>query len=133
MTSTAPDFSSTFEIVDDKLADVEKRLVHRRSQHSRQMKNSTKAKGQEPDNSERAISASNESTAKRKRAKQESVSIQIVAKEVRQNLTLKVLATNEAKFHQLFHKLQLKGDSRKKQDLADDALELLFAKYAKLL
>ena len=35
-------------------------------------------------------------------------------------------------FINCFHKIQLAGDSRKKQDLADEALELLFAQYTRV-
>jgi len=50
-------------------------------------------------------------------------------REQRRNLTLKVLESNEAEFNRLFHRLQLAGSPRRKQDLADEALQLLFAQY----
>ena len=65
--------------------------------------------------------------------KQSKPDVQLVTKQHRTNLTLKVLAENEARFNELFFRLQLKGDGRKKQDLADEALQMLFSKYSHVL
>lgn len=70
---------------------------------------------------------------KKQKAEASRPELQLVQKEYRRNLTLKVREENELKFNELFHKLQLKGDSRKKQDLADEALELLFTYYKSVL
>lgn len=140
MSNRAPDFSSAFDIVDDKLADAEKRLAEKRRAAAQNA--ATKAKADEKPSDEvtsaESVEAKPETDAKppkpklpKKRAKKEEgrPELQLVAKEHRRNLTLKVLEENEQKFNELFFKLQLKGDGRKKQDLADEALELLFSKY----
>ena len=51
----------------------------------------------------------------------------------RRNLTLKVLDETEQRFSQLYLRLQLAGDNRRKQDLADEAFSLLFEKYKSIL
>lgn len=67
--------------IDDKLADAEKRLEYRRSHQSRPS-NPANAEGQETEKPPRTISNLKEATGKRKRAIQDSVSMQTVAKEV---------------------------------------------------
>lgn len=147
MSNRAPDFSSAFDIVDDKLADAEKRLAEKRRAAAQNA--AAKAKADETPNDE-VVSAEVEANVEvkpeieakpsksklpKKRAKKEEgrPELQLVSKEHRRNLTLKVLEENEQKFNELFFKLQLKGDGRKKQDLADEALELLFGKYNSVL
>lgn len=70
---------------------------------------------------------------KSNRRKGNASPLELVERRHRQNLTLKGLQENDVKFNQLFLKLQLQGDCRKKQDLADEALELLFSKYRSVL
>ena len=137
--SNAPDFSSAFDLVDDKLADAEKRLAEKRNaatvgkakadasaEKVKSVESGDLAVMQEP-----VIEPTKPKLA-RKAPKKEVAKpeMQLVAKEHRRNLTLKVLEQNERKFNELFYKLQLKGDGRKKQDLADEALHLLFTKYS---
>lgn len=141
--SSAPDFSSTFDLVDDKLADAEKRLAEKREAAAK-----ARTKIAEPikpaSQAEQAVPVKAEVRAepiverekpklpKKPKAEAARPELQLVQKEHRRNLTLKVLEGNERKFNELFFKLQLKGDGRKKQDLADEALTLLFTRYKDL-
>jgi len=138
MNNNAPDFSSTFDIAEDNLADAERQLRERRQAKKRQ-EQQTDSNGTE----ETAGGPKSEECPKPKRQnvpprlpskKQEEGTFphELIKKEVRRNLTLKVLEANEARFNRLFHQLQLAGDARKKQDLADEALSLLFTKYKKV-
>ncbi len=148
--SNAPDFSSTFDLVDDALADAEKRLQAKRM--AAQTAKAEPAKKARPEPVKTDQAQSSETRAKHDvqvRAEPEPVKpkqqkkkprkeegrpeLQLVSKEHRRNLTLKVLEENERKFNELFYKLQLQGDSRKKQDLADEALTLLYDKYSAVL
>lgn len=139
MNSSAPDFSSTFDLVDGKLADAEKRLAEKRLSAARaKAKEASNQESASPESmqgptlpvDERAKPKLPKKTTKNDVGKPE---FQLVAKEHRRNLTLKVLEKNERKFNELFFKLQLNGDGRKKQDLADEALDLLFVKYKQFL
>ena len=147
MSSSVPDFSSTFDLVDDKLADAEKRLAEKRQAAAKArvkiagpVNPEPQASPVEPEafevteiSSQRVIQRDRPKLPKKPKVDQERPELQLVSKEHRRNLTLKVLENNEVRFNELFHKLQLKGDSRKKQDLADEALELLFENYKSIL
>ena len=137
MSNRAPDFSATFEIVDDQLEDAERRLKQRRMQQDAAGKPAKKLQeAQVPQASAAVLPESEPAAAKPQRAKRPkgegAKRPELVKREVRRNLTLKVLEENETRFNQLFHRLQLAGDGRRKQDLADEALGLLFAKYKRL-
>ena len=143
MSNRAPDFSSTFEIVDDQLEDAERRLAERRSKQNAEKipaaKNpASKLRDAKPNttpvdaNEKPAEESSASKPIRRNQSKGEATKPALVKREVRRNLTLKVLEENETRFNQLFHRLQLAGDGRRKQELADEALGLLFQKYGRL-
>jgi hypothetical protein len=130
MSNNAPDFSTAFDMAGDALEEAEKRLSLKRRQSEKKAAVSQptddKKRGQRHPETESAPPLN-------RRAKPSKSDVQVVTKRHRTNLTLKVLAENEARFNELFFRLQLKRDNRKKQDLADEALQLLFAKYSQLL
>lgn len=140
MSNNAPDFSSTFDIAEDNLADAERQLRERRQAKKRREHeadsntNDTEATADDPMSEECPKPRRQNVAAKLPSKKKEEGTFthELVKKELRRNLTLKVLEENEARFNRLFHQLQLAGDARKKQDLADEALSLLFAKYKKV-
>lgn len=114
MSKNAPDFTDTFKLVEsdllqDDLEYAQNQLI-RRKMRKKDAHTSNSPKSEE---SEKLVVKSEV--------------------EKRKAFTLKVLERNEKKFHQLFNQLQLKGDCRRKQQLADEALELLFAKYRSVL
>lgn len=139
MNNNAPDFSETIEMANDDLAEAEKRLNAKRRRE--QEKTGRKNKSKLP--TENQSSEAGESQDVTPRIAQPKTSVkktepidELVFKTEstrRRAFTLKVLEENEHKFHQLFHRLQLEGDSRRKQDLADEALCLLFEKYGSVL
>ncbi|TWU37420.1 hypothetical protein [Novipirellula artificiosorum] len=133
MSKGAPDVSATFDIVDGQLEnfdEAEKRLLEKRK---KQRENKTQEAMQKTDGKNKTATPTSEMpakpAAKKREPKGEVFRPSIVTRESRRNLTLKVLEENETKFNQLFHRLQLAGVSRRKQDLADEALDLLFTKY----
>ncbi len=138
MSNRAPDFSSTFDIVDDTLADAEKRLEKKHKAAADAKSNSKSKHEASKEETEKGTLKSEDEKKEpkpvKKAAKKEAArpELQLVNKEHRRNLTLKVLEENERQFNQLFYRLQIAGDARKKQDLADEALTLLFAKYSRL-
>ncbi len=139
MSNNAPDFSSTFDIAEDRLADADRRLREKRNaKRTKEVKAATTG-AEKPADDPKANKRSQPTrkSVRPKRPSEEKGEVtfthELVKKEVRRNLTLKVLEENETRFNQLFHRLQLAGDSRKKQDLADEALSLLFARYKKIV
>jgi len=140
MSSKPPDFSSSFDLVQDKLDATQRRLEQKRKRESPQLAK-IPPKTLEPQNNSESQSKFDELpqrpsateqgklTRKKKHISALAAPIKPPVREIRRNLTLKVLEENEMRFNQLFHKLQLAGDTRKKQDLADEALDLLFEKY----
>ncbi|TWU49425.1 hypothetical protein [Rubripirellula reticaptiva] len=135
MSSRAPNFSSTFAIVDDQLEETEKRLEQRRLEKDRaklaEKTTATEAAKKLPvEKPTEKVAAIKAKPIKKKTASGQGTSApRITKKEVRRNLNLKVLDETEQKFSRLFHTLQLAGDGRRKQDLADEAFGLLFEKY----
>ena len=140
MSSNSPDFSSSFDLVQDKLDATQRRLEQKRKHESTpvektppetlDLKNNPQNHPKFDELSPRpSATEQGKRTRKKKRISALAAPIRLSVREIRRNLTLKVLEENEMRFNQLFHKLQLAGDVRKKQDLADEALDLLFQKY----
>jgi len=136
----APDFSTAFSVVDEQLEDAEKRLAERRSAKTTREKPAAKvqspqvaAKREGEHSSTKAKPKAERTRAKANRSTGAGEPAQVVKRKARRNLTLKVLDETEQRFNQLFHKLQLAGDGRRKQDLADEAFGLLFEKYQSFL
>lgn len=134
MSNNAPDFSATFDAVDNQLANAEQRLKEKRKVVAKKAESLQPAKTKKvplktDDSDLQKVKASVDPLEKRAKPTKASSKIQIATRVSRCNLTLKVLSENEQKFNRLFLKLQLAGDARKKQDLADEALQLLFDKY----
>ena len=130
--SNAPDFSSAIDIVEeDALAEAEKRLHAKRKIEQR--KNSpSNANGRK--RGHHIGGTDDEPNPKKTLASKMQSRLVVTKSEVsRKPITLKVLAENANRFHQLFHQLQIQGDVRGKQDLADEAMELLFHKYKSVL
>ena len=118
MSRNPPDYSDAFIMAESELAndDLEKARQRLRRRKSPMESNST-------GNLKNADAETDQST---------SLVVKGTAT-IRKPITLKVQAENEAKFHLLFSLLQVQGDTRRKQDLADEALNLLFLKYQSLL
>lgn len=118
MNSGKPNFSTAFELMDDELINAEKRLHRKRTKSNKE----TEATPRQP------IRANQDEDGIK-----EKWSIDVDAFDSRQksrrSITLKVLEENEFRFNHLYHQIQLRGDSINKQDLADQALCLLFEKY----
>lgn len=135
MSKNAPDFSSSFALVGDQLTETEQRLRTRKPDPVEDLETTPDERpaDQSYKESENRINAPTSLSGSETKPKENdqgtpptSVNRQ---REQRRNLTLKVLESNEAEFNRLFHRLQLAGDPCRKQDLADEALKLLFAKY----
>jgi hypothetical protein len=77
--------------------------------------------------------AAENATRKRSSPKKPKLELKLNERTRRRNLTLKVLEKTEEQFHQLYLQLQIRGDSRKKQDLAEEACQLLFERYESVL
>lgn len=132
MGNNKPDFSGAFEmassdLVNDELEEARKRLLQKHK--TKQSKSNSQKQLVESGVQKKSLEIKSKNPPVETT---ENLVVKSLNSE-RKAFTLKVLATNESKFHQLFCQLQLKGDSRKKQDLADEALELLFVKYESFL
>ncbi len=137
MSKNAPDFSGSFELVRDQLTETEHRLRNRKRNLNQSPEPASAANIQSRDDvGDRQIDETSQSFFEAFPKKNDQTASQTSInrnREQRRNLTLKVLESNEAEFNRLFHLLQLDGDARRKQDLADEALDLLFAKYRRII
>ena len=138
MSKSAPDFSSSFALVGNQLTETEQRLRRHRKHQPEQDGDSEvnltdlhSTQNQTDLNNLQTQALSKPRFDTRTREGDWPASSERIPRqpERRRNLTLKVLESNEAEFNRLFHRLQLSGEPRRKQDLADEALQLLFETY----
>jgi len=134
MSKNAPDFSGSFELVHDQLAKTEQRLRRRKPKPEQDPETTSAAnpagQNQDPENHGSELASHTGADTNPGENCHDSSPTRIGShREQRRNITLKVLESNEVKFSRLFHQLQLAGDPRRKQDLADEAFRLLFAVY----
>ncbi len=130
MNSGKPNFSTAFELMDDELINAEKRLHRKRTKSNKE----TEATPKQPTGANQ-----DEDGIKKKWSidvdafdSKEFNFVELTSdsrQKSRRSITLKVLEENEFRFNHLYHQIQLRGDSINKQDLADQALCLLFEKY----
>lgn len=129
MSSTAIDFSGSIaEIEEAERALNERRKQQEAANAKRGAKKAAEQNEEENRGVEKAESAKPKSPREPKRPST-TVPIQISKRLQRTAITLKVVEDNADRFHELFYRLKALKDSRTKQELADEALELLFEKY----
>ena len=128
MSKNAPDFSGPFKLVQNQLTKTEQRLRARKPEPDQDPWITSPAEPAGQNRPNLLVSRAELETNPMEKSTVVSPDIR-QQREQRRNLTLKVLESNEAKFNRLFHRLQIAGDPRRKQDLADEALQLLFNNY----
>lgn len=131
MSNTAIDFSGSIaEIEEAERALIERRKQKQNAKARREAKKSTEQNVDESGGAKRTETVPPEGPRESK--KQPSVLPVQIAKQTRRTaITLKVVEEKAERFHELFYRLKALKDSRTKQDLADEALDLLFEKYKK--
>ncbi|MEO1528979.1 MAG: hypothetical protein AAFX06_26455 [Planctomycetota bacterium] len=128
MSRGAEDYTTTFKVLDDQLDNLDDLDWRLKARQEKQNRPSNEQTAPQPSASAK-LGGRAPSVAKRQKRERTEAKPTVVRREVRRNLTLKIREETEEKFNRLFYELRLAGDSRKKQDLAEEAFELLLKKY----